>query len=325
MDGEIKLTPFNMKEEQEEGHFDADGHFQWDKSRNEVRDNWLDNLEWVKPTTARKQSASSSDSDSDDDAKGGTSSASAVRRIAAAGVPQFNAIDAYRRMLELMQPGETVKRALQRLGGRSARLSSAERWRQKKAGIVDPNAALVVELTELSNTILTKMGNMDVYEERYEQIHAKYAAKTTVPTTATAGSSTAAAAADELDMYADDFDTKEKSVLKVTAIETPASSSTSAATAAAISDSNLMKPPQRVVQFAANTAGSPSAVAAASEDVLWEFKWKQSDDEVHTGYSSAQMQLWVEEGYFKEGVFVRKCGQDAAFNSSSRIDFELYL
>lgn len=47
MEGEVKLTPFNMKEEMEEGHFDADGHFQWDKN-NDVKDNWLDNLDWVK-------------------------------------------------------------------------------------------------------------------------------------------------------------------------------------------------------------------------------------------------------------------------------------
>lgn len=36
-----------MQEELEEGHFDADGHFQWDKS-NDVKDNWLDNLDWIK-------------------------------------------------------------------------------------------------------------------------------------------------------------------------------------------------------------------------------------------------------------------------------------
>lgn len=321
MDGEIKLTPFNMKEEQEEGHFDADGHFQWDKSKNDVRDNWLDNLEWVKPkaldakAAAALAEANSSDSDDDD--------GSDPKRIGA-HAKQFDAIAAYRRMLELMQPGETVKRALQRLGGRSARLSSAERWRQKKAGIVDPNGVLVVELTELSNTILTKLGNMDVYEERYEQIRDKYAAKTTVPTASTS-SSTASAAADELDMYADDFDTKEKTVL------TGSSSSTSAAVPAneAADASGLMKPPQSTVRAVRFVGPSKPAAEeeATNSDVLWEFKWKQSDDEVHTGFSSAQMQLWVEEGYFKDGVFVRKCEPNtvASFNSSNRIDFELYM
>lgn len=347
MDGEIKLTPFNMKEEQEEGHFDAEGHFQWDKSRNEVRDNWLDNLEWVKPKARTAKDAESASSDSDDDsdaagdgiadkpdaallASGSTagkkSGGNSARKSASSGsssTPQFNAIDTYRRMLALMQPGETVKRALQRLGGRSVRMSSAERWRQKKAGIVDPNAGVVVELTELSNTILTKMGNMDVYEETYEMIHAKYAAKTSVPT---ADSTTAPVADAELDMYADDFDTKEKVVLQLGGSSGGDSSGT--ASTSKSSDAELMKPPTSSsrVRFAADTAAqTEAAAAAADDDVMWEFKWNQADDEVHTGFSSAQMQQWVTEGYFKDGVFVRKCGQDAAFNSSNRIDFELYL
>lgn len=36
-----------MREELEEGHFDADGHFQWNKD-NDIKDNWLDNLDWIK-------------------------------------------------------------------------------------------------------------------------------------------------------------------------------------------------------------------------------------------------------------------------------------
>lgn len=43
----IKITPFNMREELEEGHFDKDGLFHWDKT-NEIKDNWLDNIDWIK-------------------------------------------------------------------------------------------------------------------------------------------------------------------------------------------------------------------------------------------------------------------------------------
>lgn len=41
------FTAFNMKEELEEGHFDTDGHYHWKKEK-EIRDNWLDNIDWVK-------------------------------------------------------------------------------------------------------------------------------------------------------------------------------------------------------------------------------------------------------------------------------------
>lgn len=187
-----------------------------------------------------------------------------------------------------MQPKETIKRTLQRLGGKSAKMSSAERWKMKKAGIVDPNAVLVTELTELTNTILTRMGNMDIYEETYEQIQLKYSAKTTLDTkSGTDPTSTN----DELDMYSDNFDVKEKVKL----------------IGGTSSDTNASKDADVVVE------------------VMWEFKWKQTDAEVHGPYSSAQMQQWVAEGYFKDGVFVKKFGEDCQFNSSNRIDFELYL
>lgn len=47
IDGEIKTTPFNMKEELEEGHFDTDGNFHWNKD-NSIRDNWQENIDWMK-------------------------------------------------------------------------------------------------------------------------------------------------------------------------------------------------------------------------------------------------------------------------------------
>ena len=45
-DGEVKITPFNMKEELEEGHFDTEGNFHWDKT-SLIKDNWLDNIDWI--------------------------------------------------------------------------------------------------------------------------------------------------------------------------------------------------------------------------------------------------------------------------------------
>ena len=36
-EGEIKITPFNLKEEQEEGHFAKDGNFVWKKEKEVIR------------------------------------------------------------------------------------------------------------------------------------------------------------------------------------------------------------------------------------------------------------------------------------------------
>ncbi|ESN98949.1 hypothetical protein HELRODRAFT_138341, partial [Helobdella robusta] len=60
--------------------------------------------------------------------------------------------------------------------------------------------------------------------------------------------------------------------------------------------------------------------------ISWEFKWENKDEaECYGPYSSEQMLKWQDEGYFKDGVFVRKTTVDSKeFQSSKRIDFSLY-
>lgn len=211
-------------------------------------------------------------------------------------VKKFDIVLAYRRILECMQPKETIQKTLQRLGKKSAQISSIERFRRKRAGIVDEDAALVTELTELANKILTRMGNMDIYQETYEQIESKFASKLKGATGVLSTAEEKKADEDDaLDMYADDFDTKEK--VKIT--------------------EPSAKP--------ADEEQSDAEKAALLNAVKWEFKWKQDDTDIHGPFSTEQMQHWVDQGYFKDGVFVRKSGEDSQFYTSSRVDFELYL
>lgn len=277
-----------MKEELEEGHFDGDGHFQWNKSK-EIKDHWLDNLDWVKIKQQKEGASTTTKDASDERGLADSSSDSDESDADDADGKKFDVITAYRRILELMEPKETVKRALQRLGKKSANISSIERFRRKKAGLVDENAKLVTELTELTNKILTKLGNMDIYEETYEQIQAKFGSKLKGGLLNDDN--------DALDMYADDFDAKEQN--KIVSGPSSGAQSTSKATASTSSD--------------------------RSDVVQWEFKWKQSDTACHGPFSTEQMQQWVTEGYFKDGVFVRKVDSDTQFHSSNRVDFELYM
>lgn len=293
-----------MKEELEEGHFDGDGHFQWKKQK-EIKDHWLDNLDWVKIQkldNERKQKAAESGEQQEQGTSGGglgdSSSESEDEENAGKqrSLKNFDVIAAYRRILELMKPRESIKRTLQRLGQSSAKVSSIERFRRKKAGIVDENAKLVTELTELTNNILTKMGNMNVYEETFEEISAKFASKMK-------GAS--------LDMYSDDFDASEQKQ-KIEVSKNDGSSSTTTMTAASEASAS-QKPPL-------------TELGVDDSHVTWEFKWKMDDTNVEGPYTTDQMYKWSQEGYFKDGVFVKKCGSvSQQFNSSNRIDFELYL
>ncbi|CAH1112051.1 unnamed protein product [Psylliodes chrysocephalus] len=188
-DGEQKITAFNMNEEMEEGHFDRNGHFIWNNEK-EIRDSWLDNIDWQKiknnGDSSKKYSVydkglAESDSENEED--------------------NFDEISIYKNMLSYMKPKESVNKALKRLGGADMKLSSVERLKRKKAGTLTDSKD-VTNLTELANQILTKLGNMDVYQETYEQINSKVDKSETKNKSLTTET--------ELDMYSDDFDEKEK-------------------------------------------------------------------------------------------------------------------
>lgn len=42
----VSITPFNLEEEMQEGHFDSEGNY-FVKKETQIRDNWLDNIDWV--------------------------------------------------------------------------------------------------------------------------------------------------------------------------------------------------------------------------------------------------------------------------------------
>ncbi|XP_047020485.1 CD2 antigen cytoplasmic tail-binding protein 2 homolog [Helicoverpa zea] len=273
MEGEITITPFNMKEELEEGHFDNQGHYHWKKEK-EIRDGWLDNIDWVK-VKGRPEDKYKVHKDSDTKGLGDESSSEEDEPE-----EKFDLLENYKEIFKHMKPKETIAKTLQRLGA-SSKISSAERWKRKKAGIVDENSTIVTRVTELANQILTKLGNMDIYQETYEKIEAVIAKHENKKEDT------------DLDMYADDFDQKEKSVL----------------------DKN-------------NPAGTETEKKDEEEEqqeVKWEFKWNQNDEDTSGPHSTEQMQKWSSEGYFKTGVWVRKQGEDSQFYTSNRIDFELYL
>lgn len=266
-----------MKEEMEEGHFDKDGHFLWNKDK-DAKDAWLENIDWVtiKQTSSGVSNLFKEDSNSSDE--DGTK------------LKVFDSSKIYSQIFEMMNPTETVSKTLQRLGKGRAKLSSLERWKQKKAGIVDEFAEKVTKLTEFCNEILTQTGNMDVYEETYEQIKKKLEKDKKITD-------------NDLDMYADDFIEKEMEKKPLPTEDGGGSDSAN--------DNNKV---------------DNSNPAGQSDVVCWEFKWKDTDATVYGPYNSEQMQHWVEEGYFKDGVLVRKCGaENTNFYTSKRVDFELYL
>ncbi|XP_065334683.1 CD2 antigen cytoplasmic tail-binding protein 2 homolog [Cloeon dipterum] len=273
-EGGVQITPFNMKEELEEGHFDGEGHYHFKKESKEDRDNWLDNIDWVKIRQSEedKNLQRGGNSSDEDDLK------------------PFDITEGYRLILAHLKPKETVASALRRLGSGQS-LSASQKLKLKKMGkSVDTSAGdktAFLALTECANNMLNATGNMNVYQETFEQISA----------VVKKADDKKAKTEDPLDIFADNFDEKEKERMETTSAE----------------EDDKEK-------------GKESPKDEAGTDVVeWEFKWTESSEEIHGPHTSEQMQSWVEEGYFKDTVCVRKVGSGSNFYSARRVDFELYI
>lgn len=195
----ILITPFNMKEELEEGHFDENGNYHWKCKRNDV-DNWLENIDWNLQKRYKLDSGKEFESDEADDSVSNES---------------FNEI--YKKILNYLKPKETITGALCRLGKNT--LTAAERWRLKKIGkdvnTNQENIEKVRDLTGLTNFILNKTGNVDIYQETYEQLlerveHIKELNKIArSPQSLCEKRKTP-----PLDLFSDDFTEKDQAVIK---------------------------------------------------------------------------------------------------------------
>lgn len=195
-----------------------------------------------------------------------------------------------------MKPNEKVNETIQRLGRGRAKLSSVERLRQKKLGVVDEAGIKITNFTELANKILTKTGNMDIYQTTYRQIQEKINSQP--------GSSQNKGVKvqhEAFDMYSDDFNEKEQKHLETSKKLTDA------------------------LENEAEKMEINNDTSKKGEEQMWEFKWNQKDNKIEGPYDTKQMLKWTQEGRFKDGVYVRKTGENGNFYSSHRIDFDLYL
>lgn len=243
-------------------------------------DNWLDDIDWVKVKkneNYKKKYYTAEGEYSSDEEEEVTPAA------------KFDPLASFKTVIEFMKPAESVNGALQRLNKSRTKLTTAQKWKMKKQGQIDDSAESITKLTGVVNEILTQTGNMLVYELTYEQISLKIKEMEDKEGAGPSGKAT------ELDMYADDFDEKEKTVIT-----------------------------DKTVTF--KKPNSETKVVDEPEITKWEFKYTQDDNaEIHGPFSTLEMMKKVDNGDFKDkNVFCRKVGDDR-FYSSSRIDFDLYL
>ena len=120
----------------------------------QIADSWLDNVDWVKVKEMSKEENERKEAidEEEDEAEGA-----------------YNEIDTYRECLKLLRPGESVAKAIRRLAG-GKKPTTQRKWQQKKqkdnmTEEEKKNRELMTKLSGYADMILSRSGNMEIYEE----------------------------------------------------------------------------------------------------------------------------------------------------------------
>lgn len=165
-----------------------------------IKDSWIENIDWVKIKERAKKDENDDDDESDEETP-------------------LDETQIYKELLELLKPGETILKALRRLGAKGEKLSASQRLKLKKQKVElkdvqsEEDKINFEKLTELANRLISN-GNMDAYELTCEKLNFLV----TKATKSSEDSRTVIPEGidddDALDMFADSIDSKkeEKSV-----------------------------------------------------------------------------------------------------------------
>ncbi|XP_060945900.1 CD2 antigen cytoplasmic tail-binding protein 2 [Limanda limanda] len=301
----VSITPFNLDEEMQEGHFDSEGNY-FVKKEEEIRDNWLDNIDWVrikeqpfkqkKKGLAAKRKRRVGDEDEAEEEKKREEQQADKENVeeeeeeemeqAEDPLASFTQQQLTEGVLELVKPGETVATALRRLGGLKGRKKGKLREESGPTEDTKRDAEKLDRLTALADRLVGS-GMFEIYQQTYEKL--AYLMKSMVGKKPAVGqkSSGDGEEEDDLDMFADKFD--------------------------------------EALDSKSGDKGEEENRTVTGE-VMWEYKWENTDDsEVYGPFTSEQMQGWVDEDYFSSGVYCRKIDQEGSqWYNSKRLDFELY-
>ncbi|XP_026991278.2 CD2 antigen cytoplasmic tail-binding protein 2 isoform X1 [Tachysurus fulvidraco] len=306
----VPITPFNLKEEMEEGHFDSEGNY-FIKKEKDIRDNWLDNIDWVKikeqPIKKKKKGLSAKrrrrvgDEDEAEEERQREEKQDEGEKEdeeEEESEPQedplasFTLVQLTEALVNLLQPGETVSAGLRRLGGLGGRKKKS---RAREGGEEEKDEASIRDtekldrLTALADRLVV-LGVYEIYQQTYEKLAYRLKGMQKRDAAAKGDGQKGEEEEDELDMFADQFDEQhsQKKGEKKKDEEL---------------DSGLV-----------------------SDEVMWEYKWENKENsELYGPFSSQQMQDWVDQGYFKDGVYCRRVDREGAqFYNSKRLDFDLY-
>nr|XP_020501379.1 CD2 antigen cytoplasmic tail-binding protein 2 [Labrus bergylta]XP_020501380.1 CD2 antigen cytoplasmic tail-binding protein 2 [Labrus bergylta] len=299
----VSITPFNLDEEMQEGYFDSEGNY-FVKKEEQIRDNWLDNIDWVKvkeqPFQKKKKGLGAKrtrrvgdEDEAEEEKKREEQQVDKENEEDEEAEPAEDPLASYTQhqlteaVVALMHPGETVAAALRRLGGLKGRKKGKLREESEPTEETKRDAEKLDRLTALADRLVGS-GMFEIYQQTYEKLaYLMKSMSSKQPAVRQRASGDGDdEEGDELDMFADKFD------------ETLGNSK------------DKQEEEDKIV----------------TDEILWEYRWENEDNsEVYGPFTSQQMQDWVDDGYFSSGVYCRRKDQEGSqFYNSKRLDFELY-
>lgn len=177
----IKITPFNLDEEREEGDFDAAGNFIYKDKSNVASDSedgepdtWADSIDWLaieREEKEKKEHIRGHKTQKHTNNEAQTSEGQ---------TPIRSRSDCYKQILELMRPDETVQKTLRRLGNNVPKRLPNQFSRKKSnpsnlmdtIGTVEDIAEAKRKLNlliELAHQVVEE-GDTDIYQKTFEQL-----------------------------------------------------------------------------------------------------------------------------------------------------------
>ncbi|ETN76561.1 hypothetical protein NECAME_11595 [Necator americanus] len=292
-DGSTKITAFNMKEDLEDGHFDETGNFIFDKKEKEIKDAWLDDIDW---STVKEKAGDQWEQTNDADDDG----------VAPPTLNDIRRKEIFTSLVSLMKPNHTVAKTLTDLKKAKGSL--------QHLFVLIPHVRTFVSIElwkpQSISEILQLFSGLSAAEERKLRWKAKKEGKTINETDSQKDTSIISGLADEL-ISAGHMDvyewTREKFEFLLKKLEGSAVDS---------------------LDMFSDEPASNSSAPTESESILdeeeqkWEYKDSQTS-EIQGPFSSSEMARRQQNGKLSSSGLARKCGA-ASFNPVARIDFDLY-
>lgn len=173
----IRITPFNLTEEKEEGQFDRAGNFIFrkyqdtdDRDDEEESDNWEESVDWDEVT--RREAAQATAYTQSNDRRQNDQRVKAQMK----SEEPLDKISCYKAMLRLMKPDEFVKKTIQRLGEGLPKRKPVNKNKRSQASVTTSDQSALEEMRrkldlmiELAHQRLQD-GDLDIYQRSYEDL-----------------------------------------------------------------------------------------------------------------------------------------------------------